>query len=395
MSHPPPQPLTSARGPAGQDRQVSPVFPDPTRGSNSPSPSLPKAARASAVAAILSLLLWLTPFAMVAGGCGPVSFTLGGRPGDQQLQAELVRTDPHAHGRRVAIVDVDGFLANQHESALLREGEHPVGLLDEKLHQAATDDRIRAVLLRLNTPGGTVTASDAMYRLVQNFRRETGKPVVALMTDVAASGGYYLACASDRIVAYPTSITGSIGVIFQTISVKPALERWGVRPEAIVSGPNKAIASPLTTLSDEQRRILQGLVDDFHQRFVDVVRSARNNIPEEQWAELTDGRIFTGAQAAELGLVDAAGDLDGALDEAKRLAGVDHADVVVYRRPLRYVGSPYAALGAGGSAVPGDPNGSTLGGASPAMSVVGRRVEAWIARRAEPGFYYFWRGAGP
>jgi protease-4 len=276
-------------------------------------------------------------------GCGPITFTVGGRPADQQLQATVVEPDEQMFGPRVAIIDVSGRLLSTNRPRLIGQGENPVSLLHEKLQRAKQNDRIKAIILRLNTPGGTVTASDVMYRNVQRFKRETGKPVVALMMDVTASGGYYLACAADEIVTYPTSVTGSIGVLVQTVSLKPALTRLGVQTEAITSGKNKAAGSPLTTLSDDQRQIFQTMVQDFYQRFERVVRDARPAISDTQLKRVTDGRVVSGERAVELHLADQAGDLYDAFDRAKALANVPSADLVVYHRRLKYVGSPYAA----------------------------------------------------
>src|SRR5690606_11863515 len=189
---------------------------------------------------------------------------------------------------RVALIDVSGMIINASPRGLLYQGENPVSLLHEQLQEARCDSRVKSVVLRINSPGGTVTASDAMYRQIKRFREETGKPVVALMMDVAASGGYYVACASDEIVAYPTTITGSIGVILQTISVKPALDRIGIHAEALTTGPNKDAASPLSTLTDVHRAVLIAMVDDFFQRFVATVRENRPNIPQDQFATVTD-----------------------------------------------------------------------------------------------------------
>ncbi|MCC7146517.1 MAG: signal peptide peptidase SppA [Phycisphaeraceae bacterium] len=284
------------------------------------------------LAAALSLLL---------AGCGPITFTIGGAP-EEKLQPTIVEKDVAATRNRVAIIDVSGLIHNGERFRLLGRGENPVSLLHEQLQAARQDSRVKAVILRINSPGGTVTASDAMYRQIQRFRQRTGKPVVACLLDVAASGGYYVACSADQIVAYPTTITGSIGVIVQTISLKPALGRIGVETDAITSGPNKDAGSPLSKLTPAQRAMLQKLVDDFYSRFVDVVRQARPAIAPERLPQLTDGRVMGGQEALAAGLVDQVGDLYTALDLAKQKAAISNADLVIYHRPSDYVGSPYA-----------------------------------------------------
>lgn len=289
-------------------------------------------------------VFWLLGVTAVClGGCGPVHFAVGVSPGDQRLTATVVEPDGHLFSDRVAVIDITGLIINAQKPGLIQRGENPVSELHEKLRVAASDRRVKAVILRMNTPGGGVTASDAMYRDVQRFREETGRPVVALMMDVTASGGYYVACAADRIVTYPTSVVGSIGVIVQTISVKPALGKIGIQAEALTSGKNKDAGSPLSVLTDDHRAVLQGLVDDYYARFVNVVREARPDIPADRFADLTDGRVLSGEQAAALGMADLVGDLTDAKKLALELAGIDHADMVIYHRPLEYVGSPYAA----------------------------------------------------
>ncbi|MEM9881311.1 MAG: signal peptide peptidase SppA [Planctomycetota bacterium] len=329
--------------------------------------------RAIGSAACLILLV-----GTVLPGCGPATLVVGIAPGGQQITATAVQRDGRLGSRRVAVIDVSGLIVNADQPGLLSTGVNPVSTLAESLDWAAADPRTAAVVLRINSPGGTVTASDLMYREVMEFRGRTGKPVVAAMMDVAASGGYYLACAADHVIAQPTTVTGSVGVVLQTVSVKPALERIGVRAEALVSGPNKAAGSPLETLDDGQRAVLQGLVDGFYRDFVAVVRERRTAVAAESWPIVADGRVFTGRRAYELGLVDAVGDLDDAFAEAKRRAGIDHADLFVLHRPLDYVGSVYARAPAPAS------------GAATQLNLVQINLERGLLT-GDAGFYYLWR----
>ena len=324
---------------------------------------------------VLSLLLCLLP------GCGPLTFVVGVSPGEQTLQAKAVATDDKPQGL-VAVVDVTGVIVNAQTPGLLQSGPNPVAELHELLDLAGRDGRVKAVVLRINSPGGGVTASDMMYREVQRFRRETGKPVVALLMDVAASGGYYLACASDEIVAYPTTVTGSVGVIIQTVSVKPALDRWGIEATTITSGDAKAAGTPLSTLTDEQQAILRGMVGDFFQRFRDVVTTARPGIDESAYDRVFDGRVFSGVDAAELGLVDELGDIYTAFDRAKQRAGMKRAALIVYHRPVEYVASPYAAA----PPAPGSPpQGTQINLAQLNLNGEGGGLGLPV------GFYYLWR----
>ncbi len=314
-------------------------------------------------------------------GCGPMTFVVGVTPGDQQLDATVVQDAEGWTANRVAVIDVSGMIVNARTPGLLSAGENPVSTFREKLDAAADDRRVRAVVLRLNTPGGGVTASDAMYRDVLRFKQQTGKPVVVLMMDVAASGGYYVACAGDEIVAYPTTVTGSIGVIIQTMSLQPALSRIGISTEALTSGPNKDAGSPFGEMTESHRAVLQGLVDEFYGRFTAVVREARPSIPAERFEEVTDGRVVSGVRAHELGLVDHLGDLDDAFARAKALAGISDAKLVVYHREMEYVGSPYTSA----------PGGLPSAGGSQ-INLLQLNLDGSPGGLGSPsGFYYLWR----
>lgn len=288
-------------------------------------------------------MCWLMVVSVaVLVGCGPTTFVVGVSPGDQRMKATVVEPAKTRAKDRVALIDVTGMIVNARIPGLLSDGENPVSLLHEQLQQAARDKRVKAVVLRLNTPGGAVAASDMMYREVLGFKERTGKPVVVVMMDVAASGGYYLACAGDYLIAYPSTVTGSIGVIFQTMSVKPALSSIGIQAEAITSGPNKDAGSPLSELTEGHRAVYREMVDTFYDDFIGVVRQARPRITQADFTEVTDGRVVTGRRALAVGLVDALGDLGDGFAKAKSLAGLKDASLVRYDRPLSYVGSPYA-----------------------------------------------------
>jgi protease-4 len=255
----------------------------------------------------------------------------------------IVKADSCWTRARVALIDVDGMILNAKLDGIFSSGENPVSIFRERLDEAAKDPRVKAVVLRINSPGGAVTASDIMYRDLCRFRDTTGKPVVACLMDVAASGGYYLAVGSDQIIAHPTTVTGSIGVIMSLFNVSGLCHLLGVNSEAIKSGPLKDIGNPVRPMSDEERALLQGMVDQFYGQFVHVVAKGRK-MPEDQVRHLADGRVFTGMEACKLGLVDRIGYLEDAFTVAMKLAGVSDAALVAYDRCNGYRGSIYAAL---------------------------------------------------
>lgn len=279
-------------------------------------------------------------------GCGPTGgFLIRPVPPDQTLEERTVDRDEGLFLPKIALIDLNGLLINDTQNGLFTEGEHPVSLLTEKLRAAEHDSRVKAVVLRINSPGGTVTASHLMHHEVRRFREKTGKPVVAFLMDVAASGGYYVACAADEIVACPTTVTGSIGVIMQMIEISGTLSKIGVTTDAIVSGPRKDSGSPFRRMRPEERETFQKIVDDMYAQFVDVVCAGRPKLTEAQVRELADGRVYFAPEALKLGLVDRIGLMEDAIGAAKSRAAVVKARVIMYHRPLGWRGSWYAREG--------------------------------------------------
>jgi protease-4 len=244
---------------------------------------------------------------------------------------------------KVAIIDINGMILNARSSGLLGSGDNPMSLFRERLDVAAVDKHVKAVVLRINSPGGAVTASDIMYQEVLNFRRDTGKPVIACMMDVAASGAYYIAMGCDKVYAHPTTVTGSIGVIMSLYNATGLFAKIGVTSDPIKSGPNKDIGNPARPMTEEERGILQGMVNSFYDQFVQVVARGRG-LPEAQVRALADGRVYTGLDAKKAGLVDEVGYLEDALRDAMCMAGIKDAAIIAYDRGDGYRGSIYAAM---------------------------------------------------
>ena len=305
---------------------------------------------------ILRLLELLLCLALLPG-CLPSQVVLDLSPTDLATAETRVGSDGRWFSPVVALIDVQGTLADGAPGGGLLNGggPNPVARLDAELSRTAADPAVVAVVVRINSPGGTVTASELMAGRLERFRARTGKPVVAHLGAVAASGGYLLATAADGITAEPTAVTGSIGVIFQTVSAAEALERWGVEPDAVVSAPNKDAGSPLSELTPEQRETFEALVSEFAARFKDRVRAARPGAT--RFEEATDGRVFTGATAVDWGFADATGGVELALATAARRAGVTGGvDVVRYHpasAPVRGVlaAAPESGLPAAPGAV--------------------------------------------
>jgi len=247
---------------------------------------------------------------------------------------------------KVALLHLQGVLLEDRlQKGLLsfsgREGV--LSRLAEELAQAAGDERVKAVLVMINSPGGSVTASDLVFHQLDTHRSRTGQKVVACLMGVAASGGYYSALAADRIVALPTSTTGSIGAVALRLDISGLMRKYGLEAEAVRSGPYKDMWSLFRPSTQEERAIIQSLIDDFFGRFKSLVRERRPGMDGEALARATDGRIFTAAQALELGLVDELAYPDQAFERAKELAGLKEARLVLYHRPGAYRPNLYAA----------------------------------------------------
>jgi protease-4 len=182
-----------------------------------------------------------------------------------------------------------------------------------------------------------------MYEQLVRFRQKTRKPVVASFQEVAASGAYYVSCAADKIVAQPTSVVGSIGVIFETFDFSGTLGKIGASSEAIKSGQYKDMGSPLKPLRPDERELMQGMVNEYYARFLTVVTKNRPITDPKIVKLCTDGRVFSGDRAKELGLVDETGLLEDAITLAKKMAGEPKARTIMYKRPYAYGGSIYAS----------------------------------------------------
>ncbi len=280
---------------------------------------------------------------IAASGCSRMRFVIDAVSAQDDLVETTVLADHRASAsNKIAQIDVTGVIMDANMPGLLTPGENPVARFTEALQLAEHDPRVKAVVIRINSPGGAVTASDVMYREILRFKLRSGKPVVISMADVAASGGMYIACAGDEIIAMPSTVTGSIGVIMQTINFSEGMKKIGIRADAITSGPNKAAGSPFEPMSAEHRELFQNLVNEFYGTFRSIVTTHRPAVSESDIDWITDGRVITGARAFEVGLVDRLGDLHDAFDAAKRRAGLTSARLVKYHRPLEHVASPYA-----------------------------------------------------
>jgi len=326
-----------------------------------------------------AVLLLVGTVAVGQSGCIYVSGSVN--PFAEQLQG-FQETVVAGEGRdKILLLDVTDVITGREEQGALgfSAEESTVARVEEALRRAAEDERVRAVVLRIDSPGGGVTASDAIYREILRFRAETGRPVVAELMDLATSGAYYVALAADRIMANPTTVTGSIGVILMGLNVEGLMGKLGIQDQTVKSGVHKDLLSPFRRPTAEDREIVQGVIDELHGRFVSLVKERRPQIAAADLGELTDGRIFTASQALSVGLVDDIGYVDEAVGKAQAACGVEKARVIMYHRPDEYRENLYSR-----------------GGVAPARSAAKGRgwdelgVTLALPRRSGARFMYLW-----
>jgi len=250
-----------------------------------------------------------------------------------EMMATVVRpgTSP-APCARIALIDVDGLLLNQNFGSLYAVGDNPLSAFRDKLEAAAHDPRVAAVLLRLNSPGGSVTTCDIMAEELRQFRSETRKPVVACLMDLATSGAYFIAAESDRIVAHPTALTGGLGVVFNHYNLQDAMAQLNVGADPVKSGPKIDMGTVTAPLDDETRTMLQKMADAYHDHLQRRVKERRTAMTGHDQQVVKDGRVVLASQALALHLVDRLGYLHDAIAEAERQAGISGAEVVLFHR---------------------------------------------------------------
>ncbi len=227
---------------------------------------------------------------------------------------QIGRSPAIAFGDKIGVITIEGPITNSRN-------------IVNQLVEFKKDKGIKVILLRINSPGGGVGPSQEIYREVMRTRAK--KRVIASMGAVAASGGYYIASAANKIVANPGTLTGSIGVIMEFVQIKELLKKIGVSMEVIKSGEFKDIGSPHRKLTEKEKKLLQDLIADIQEQFVNAVAKGRN-LPVEKIRGIADGRILSGEQAKELGLVDQLGNFQDAIELAKKIAGIKGEPTLVY-----------------------------------------------------------------
>lgn len=302
----------------------------------------------------------------VVGNRIGISLTEGA---EELVEKEILPAEKRRTDEKVLLVDISGIMSMQSSPGFL-EGYKPnmVEELRSVFQKAREDDDIKAVLLRINSPGGEMTSIDIIYREIMTFKEEQEVPIVASMMQVAASGGYYAACTADHVMAHPTTLTGSIGTILNLFSIAELMDKIGVEYNAVTSGEMKDMGSLFKPMSAEERELLQKIIDQEQERFIEVVDKGRPELDRDRVRVLADGRIYSAYSAEEYGLVDELGYLEDAFAKAKELAGVEDAALVMYtyypERPSN-IYSPSASAH------------------SPGLGGDGRKLASWLRSLAD------------
>jgi protease IV len=233
---------------------------------------------------------------------------------------------------RIALIDVDGLLLNQNFGNMLSVGDNPLSALRDKLEAAARDPQVVGVVLRINSPGGSVTTCDIMAEELRRFRSDTRKPLVACLMDLATSGAYFLAVESDRIVAHPTTLTGGLGVVFNHYNLQDAMAQLNVAADPIKSGAKIDMGTVTGPLDDEARKMFQQMADAYRDHLQRRVQERRPVMTPGDRKLVEDGRVLLASAALTAHLVDRLGYLHDAIAEAERLTGTAGAEVILYHR---------------------------------------------------------------
>lgn len=250
-----------------------------------------------------------------------------GAGGVDSFEERIVQHGPH--NRKIAVISISGIIGGEKAKDVYK-----------KLRKAREDEQVKGIILRVSSPGGSVSASDRIHNEIRKYREQTGKPVVAFMQGVAASGGYYASVACDKIIAEPTAITGSIGVIMSHFNIQELLEdKLGIQPTMVKSGLKKDWPSMFHEMSAEQIEYLRDkVITPAYNRFVQIVDDGRADLSADEVKTLADGSIYGAYEALEEKLIDGIGYLDEAIEETKTLAGIEQARVIEYKSPFSIAG---------------------------------------------------------
>ncbi len=294
---------------------------------------------------VLGVLLVMVLFSKALDFSSSLAVSASSSGSESHGLQENILENNHSKNK-IAIIEVDGVITSAPSE---RSGVDLVRSVKRQLLMAADDDEVKAVILRVDSPGGEVLASDEVYRLIKDFQETNEKPIIASMGNLAASGGYYISAPCRWIVANELTLTGSIGVIMPSYNYRGLMDKIGVRPEVYKSGKFKDMLSGSKRddeILPEERQMVQSLIDETFAKFKSIVAEGRTGANKlnksegrklaDNWQEFADGRVLSGKQALNLGFVDELGNFDTAVKRARSLAGIHDANLVHYEQPFEF-----------------------------------------------------------
>jgi protease-4 len=278
---------------------------------------------------------------------------------------------------KILLITVNGMISDSPKSGLITSSPSLVEQVVVQINKAQHDKQIKAILFKINSPGGTITASDLLYHEILTYKEKTGAKIVVSMMDLATSGAYYMSLPANVIMAHPTTITGSVGVISLQPKVAGLMEKIGLGVDVKKFGKYKDMGSPFRENSADEQKFLQKTMNDFGERFIGLVKKHRN-LTVSAAAEVSTARVFLADEALQLGLIDKIGYISDAVSETKKIAGIaDDSRLIVYRR----------------AEFPEDNYYNTVNAAAANLNFLAINVELSEILGMKSGFYYLWPGA--
>jgi protease IV len=318
-------------------------------------------------------LIILIAVSILITGCSfPKVNIFGGKPEPlKEYTLEGIGAD------KILLIPVEGMISDVPKKEMFSTTQSVVERVVEQLKKAQNDKKIKVVLFKINSPGGTITASDILYHEISDYKAKTGSKIVISMMDIATSGAYYISLPADEIMAHPTTITGSVGVIAIRPKVKGLMDKIGLAVDVQKVGKYKDMGSPFRDTGKDEKQLLQNTMNDFGERFLGIVKKHRK-LTGPAVTEISTARIFLADEALQTGLIDKIGYINDAIKDSKKIAGIpENARVVVYRRVKFREDSYYKAAEA----------------TSENINISAINIELPEILGARAGFYYLWPGA--
>ncbi|MCX8036856.1 MAG: signal peptide peptidase SppA [Candidatus Sumerlaeia bacterium] len=318
-----------------------------------------------------------------ATGCAVINVPLPGMR-QERLREFVVQPARYFYTTdKILMLNLSGLISAEASSGLFTEQASTLADVRDALDRAERDSDIKALILRIDSPGGEVTASDAVYEQIRRFRKKCGEkkrpmPVQASILGTGTSGAYYVALAADKIFAHPTAVTGSIGVVATFPKLQGLTQKIGVEFQVIKSGEKKDLGSLWRTMTPEEQEIMQKMIGEMFDRFVELIAENRRGLDRERVRNLSDGRIYTARQALDLGLIDGIAYLDDVIESTKKAAGIKDAAVVTYRRASEFTGGIYSKGHFDAPEVLSQ------------INLLQINAQGLLGPWRQPGFYYLW-----